>query len=221
MSTPTVFASQLPNFFGGRRLSPAVETDSDDDGVPSGRPGRSNTISLSIRELKQLELSSQRNCPSARLPLSRRRRCRGATVANPLPKLASLSCAVLGGRLGFVCDSCPECLERRRRRRNRSRSGNRDPLPSLRDFSIPAETAGDNLSVEYLRAAAVPSKPVSSDHPLVVISLDGVVDARLPKHLSGGWTDVLSRPNLTTFMDYLLSRQSPSWSFVFFQLPQP
>ncbi|GAA5903151.1 hypothetical protein JCM5296_003354 [Sporobolomyces johnsonii] len=173
MSFPIVFTSQLPN-------SAAVDTDSDDGVVPFGRPSRSNTISLSLRELKQLEGSIQRNGPSGGLPLD------------------------------CDCDSCPQCIEKRRRRRN-----NRDPHPSLRDFSIPAEMGGDSPSAEYLRAAAVPSKPVPSDHPLIVISLDGVVDARLPRHLSGGWTDVLSRPYLTTFMDYLLSRQSP-WCIVFF-----
>lgn len=70
-------------------------------------------------------------------------------------------------------------------------------------------------SAEYLRLAAIPSRPSPSSQPLLVISLDGVVDARLPYHLSGGYTDVLSRPYLETFLAYLLSQQSP-WSFCFY-----
>lgn len=70
-------------------------------------------------------------------------------------------------------------------------------------------------TAEYLRQASVPSKPMRAMAPLLIIALDGVVDAPLPYHLSGGYTDVLSRPYLTTIMGYLLTRDSP-WNFCFY-----
>ncbi|GAA6027890.1 hypothetical protein JCM8097_001767 [Rhodosporidiobolus ruineniae] len=123
---------------------------------------------------------------------------------------AMLSGMTLGGGPTCTCGDCPECDDRRRRRRR-----NRRKSRSLRDYSIPAVQGDPEPSVEYLRKAAIPSKPVPSDHPLVVLSLDGLLDARLPRHLSGGWTDVLARPYLQPFMEYLLHQNSP-WSIVFF-----
>ncbi|GAA5969771.1 hypothetical protein JCM11641_008037 [Rhodosporidiobolus odoratus] len=105
------------------------------------------------------------------------------------------------------CGDCPECRARRRRRRRDSKS--------LRHYDLQPGAGDGTPSAEYLARVAKPSKPVPSDHPLLVISLDGVLDARLPYHLSGGWTDVLARPYLKTFMDYLLKQASP-WSIVFF-----
>ena len=104
-----------------------------------------------------------------------------------------------------TCGSCPEC-----RRALRA-----DPRKSLRDPYVKPLTGPATPSAEYLRLAAIPSRPSPSSQPLLVISLDGVVDARLPYHLSGGYTDVLSRPYLETFLAYLLSQQSP-WSFCFY-----
>lgn len=52
----------------------------------------------------------------------------------------------------------------------------------------------------YLRASAVPSIDKASDHPLAVISIDHVLCAHLPTHLSGGRTDVISRMYLETLM---------------------
>ncbi|GAA5878428.1 hypothetical protein JCM8547_003598 [Rhodosporidiobolus lusitaniae] len=116
----------------------------------------------------------------------------------------------LGGQglPGCTCGDCPEC-------RSRRRHGRRNRRGSLRDPSLINDEGTGQPSPEYLRRIATPSKPVPSDHPLVVLSLDGVLDARLPYHLSGGWTDVLARPYLTTFMEYLLHQQSP-WSIVFY-----
>jgi len=106
------------------------------------------------------------------------------------------------------CGACHDCRAERRARRN-------DPRRSLRDPTMKRLTGPVTPSPDYLRRAAVPSRPTQSDHPLLVISLDGVVDCRLPYHLSGGYTDVLSRPYLEPFLAYLLSQQSP-WSFCFY-----
>ncbi|GAA5828322.1 hypothetical protein JCM11251_006197 [Rhodosporidiobolus azoricus] len=112
------------------------------------------------------------------------------------------------GPAGCNCGCCPSCrAHRRRARKHRHRKNkHKGMLP---------EESGVNPSPQYLRRAAVPSQPVPADHPLVVISLDGVVDARLPDHLSGGHTDTLSRPYLVPFMEYLLHQHSP-WSIVFY-----
>ncbi|GAA5914841.1 hypothetical protein JCM6882_007816 [Rhodosporidiobolus microsporus] len=108
---------------------------------------------------------------------------------------------------GCNCGCCPSCRAHRRRNRKHRHRNNRNGLKPEED--------GVNPSPEYLKRASVPSQPVPSDHPLVVISLDGVVDARLPYHLSGGHTDTLSRPYLVPFMEYLLHQHSP-WSIVFY-----
>ncbi|BGP38779.1 hypothetical protein JCM10449v2_002716 [Rhodotorula kratochvilovae] len=115
----------------------------------------------------------------------------------------------LGGLPGLcTCGSCPECRESRRQRRRDRKQSLRDPI--MKPLKGPASPSPD-----YLRRAAAPSRPAPSAHPLLVISLDGVVDARLPYHLSGGYTDVLARPYLEPFLAYLLSQQSP-WSFCFY-----
>ncbi|GAA6014175.1 hypothetical protein JCM10207_006122 [Rhodosporidiobolus poonsookiae] len=127
----------------------------------------------------------------------------------------------LGGP-GCTCGDCPECVSRRRQARrgssrNAARMDNQNYANrrTIRDFSLKPDPTGPDPSAAYLREAAEPSKPLPADSPLVVISLDGVLDARLPYHLSGGWTDVLARPYLTTLMEYLLHQHSP-WSFCFF-----
>ncbi|GAA5848481.1 hypothetical protein JCM3766R1_005661 [Sporobolomyces carnicolor] len=74
---------------------------------------------------------------------------------------------------------------------------------------------GHTASSDYMSQVNVPSRPVRAQRPLAVISLDGVVDARLPYHLSGGYTDVIARPYLQTLMKYLLLQKSP-WCFVFY-----
>ncbi|GJN87564.1 hypothetical protein Rhopal_000518-T1 [Rhodotorula paludigena] len=85
-----------------------------------------------------------------------------------------------------------------------------DHDPDMKPLDRPAVP-----TAEYLRQASVPSKPMRAMAPLLIIALDGVVDAPLPYHLSGGYTDVLSRPYLTTIMGYLLTRDSP-WNFCFY-----
>ncbi|GAA5840933.1 hypothetical protein JCM9279_001264 [Rhodotorula babjevae] len=115
----------------------------------------------------------------------------------------------MGGLPGLcTCGACHDCRAERRARRN-------DPRRSLRDPTMKRLDGPVEPSPSYLRRAAVPSRPTQSDHPLLVICLDGVVDCRLPYHLSGGYTDVLSRPYLEPFLAYLLSQQSP-WSFCFY-----
>ncbi|GAA5838993.1 hypothetical protein JCM3766R1_004550 [Sporobolomyces carnicolor] len=74
---------------------------------------------------------------------------------------------------------------------------------------------GHTASGDYMSQVNVQSRPVTAQNPLLVISLDGVVDARLPYHLSGGYTDVISRPYLQTLMKYLLLQKRP-WCFVFY-----
>lgn len=64
---------------------------------------------------------------------------------------------------------------------------------------------GHTASSDYMSQVNVPSRPVRAQRPLAVISLDGVVDARLPYHLSGGYTDVIARPYLQTLMVGLIS----------------
>ncbi|KAL8279730.1 hypothetical protein RQP46_007825 [Phenoliferia psychrophenolica] len=71
-----------------------------------------------------------------------------------------------------------------------------------------------NPTSEYLKQVAVPSQEQSSDHPLVVISLEGVLCCHVPPHLSGGHTDVLSRPYLDTFINYLLHPDN-RWTIAF------
>lgn len=74
----------------------------------------------------------------------------------------------------------------------------------------------------------VQSRPVTAQNPLLVISLDGVVDARLPYHLSGGYTDVISRPYLQTlmvspeeFLPLLVALvDTPHWS-ISLEIPPP
>ncbi|GAA5916622.1 uncharacterized protein JCM6883_007141 [Sporobolomyces salmoneus] len=74
---------------------------------------------------------------------------------------------------------------------------------------------GHTANSDYLSQVNVPSRPLASPKPLLVISLDGVIDARLPRHLIGGYTDTMKRPYLDTLMKYLLQRKTP-WCFVFF-----
>ncbi|GAA6062380.1 hypothetical protein JCM10212_003189 [Sporobolomyces blumeae] len=100
------------------------------------------------------------------------------------------------GNLGGLCSCSPEEL-----------FGNSAPPAT----SLSASSA----SPTYIRLASVRSRPTTADSPLCVVSLDGVVDARLPYHLSGGYTDVISRPYLQTLMKYLLHHNTP-WCFVFF-----
>ncbi|GAA5984931.1 hypothetical protein JCM5350_000066 [Sporobolomyces pararoseus] len=76
-------------------------------------------------------------------------------------------------------------------------------------------STGHVADSDYLSQVNVPSRPVTAQNPLLVISLDGVIDARLPYHLSGGYTDVISRPYLQTLMKYLLLQKTP-WCFVFY-----
>ncbi|GAA5950175.1 hypothetical protein JCM3765_004227 [Sporobolomyces pararoseus] len=76
-------------------------------------------------------------------------------------------------------------------------------------------STGHAATSDYLSQVNVPSRPVTAQNPLLVISLDGVIDARLPYHLSGGYTDVISRPYLQTLMKYLLLQKTP-WCFVFY-----
>ncbi|GAA5950108.1 hypothetical protein JCM3765_004199 [Sporobolomyces pararoseus] len=76
-------------------------------------------------------------------------------------------------------------------------------------------STGHTATSDYLSQVNVPSRPVTAQNPLLVISLDGVIDARLPYHLSGGYTDVISRPYLQTLMKYLLLQKTP-WCFVFY-----
>ncbi|GAA5880564.1 hypothetical protein JCM16303_005430 [Sporobolomyces ruberrimus] len=76
-------------------------------------------------------------------------------------------------------------------------------------------STGHVASVEYLSQVAIPSQQATARNPLLVISLDGVVSARLPTHLMGGYTDVISRPYLKTLMKYLLLQKTP-WCFVFY-----
>ncbi|GAA5914645.1 uncharacterized protein JCM6883_001027 [Sporobolomyces salmoneus] len=74
---------------------------------------------------------------------------------------------------------------------------------------------GHTANSDYLSQVNVPSRVVTATNPLLVISLDGVIDARLPYHLSGGYTDTISRPYLGTLMKYLLLQKTP-WCFVFY-----
>ncbi|GAA5885280.1 hypothetical protein JCM16303_005984 [Sporobolomyces ruberrimus] len=74
---------------------------------------------------------------------------------------------------------------------------------------------GHTANSDYMSQVNVPSQATTARNPLLVISLDGVVDARLPTHLLGGYTDVISRPYLGTLMKYLLLQKTP-WCFVFY-----
>ncbi|GAA5826070.1 hypothetical protein JCM3770_005230, partial [Rhodotorula araucariae] len=120
----------------------------------------------------------------------------GLADGSPLSALCRNFCTCGGG---------PACPHEQRRGGSGRRSG-----PGPKPLKGPATP-----SPEYLRRVAVPSRPEASDHPLLVLSLDGVVDARLPYHLSGGYTDILARPYLEPFLAYLLSPHSP-WSLAFY-----
>ncbi|GAA5975689.1 hypothetical protein JCM10908_005244 [Rhodotorula pacifica] len=87
--------------------------------------------------------------------------------------------------------------------------------PSLRDPGMKRLIGAVRPSSDYLARAAKPSKVQKIQRPLLVLSLDGVLDSRLPRHLSGGYMDVLTRPYLRTFIDYVLSLQSP-WAVCFY-----
>lgn len=90
-----------------------------------------------------------------------------------------------------------------------------DPRPSLRDPVMKRLDGPIGPSASYLARVAKPSRVTSAFRPLLVLSLDGVLDCRLPYHLSGGYTDVLTRPYLKTFMDYVVCLQSP-WAVCFY-----
>lgn len=89
--------------------------------------------------------------------------------------------------------------------------------PSLRDPTMKHLDGPVEPSASYLRRVAVPSRVVRGGvmRPLLVLSLDGVLDCRLPYHLSGGYMDVLKRPYLDTFLRYVLNLQSP-WAVCFY-----
>ncbi|GAA5867202.1 hypothetical protein JCM3774_002372 [Rhodotorula dairenensis] len=90
-----------------------------------------------------------------------------------------------------------------------------DPRSSLRDPIMKRLDGPIGPSADYLARVAKPSREKTACRPLLVLSLDGVLDCRLPYHLSGGYTDVLTRPYLKTFMDYVVSLQSP-WAVCFY-----
>ncbi|KAM0752240.1 hypothetical protein T439DRAFT_333439 [Meredithblackwellia eburnea MCA 4105] len=144
---------------------------------------------------------------------------------------APLSCDTLGCDDDCDCTDCPDCRKKRKhsrrsgRHHHRGMGRRRERHPTLR----PAEAFGPGdgyndghggpfgpiePTEEYLEAAAVPSQEQPSDHPLVILSLEGVLGTRLPAHLSGGHTDFLSRGYLTTLMDYLLHPDN-RWSVAF------
>ncbi|KAM0788315.1 hypothetical protein ACM66B_001458 [Microbotryomycetes sp. NB124-2] len=72
-------------------------------------------------------------------------------------------------------------------------------------------------SADYLRRAAVESMPFARKpcQPLVVFSIEAVLDCTLPSHSRGGYTDTLSRGFLHTLIDYVLHDDTP-WCGVFF-----
>ncbi|BGP14756.1 hypothetical protein JCM10213_004305 [Rhodosporidiobolus nylandii] len=212
MAAPIVLQSQLPAILRGlsrqSNARPSFPTDGDsddDDAFPASK--QQLALPREIAALEKMMMAPPLGGDGVSLPLPLLGRCRG-TAQDRQRKTAPLSCDTLCCPPDCDCGDCPEC-------RNRRRSRRRDRRKSLRDYTLKPGDGAPTPSPEYLRSVAVPSKPVPSDHPLVVISLDGVLDARLPYHLSGGWTDVLARPYLTTFMEYLLSQHSP-WSIVFF-----
>ncbi|BGP06848.1 hypothetical protein JCM10049v2_002674 [Rhodotorula toruloides] len=112
------------------------------------------------------------------------------------------------------CGACPYCrgvmdASYDKARRNLRREA---PVAPLSGAATPSSS--------YLRRTAVPSKFTTDVRPLVVIAIDGVLDAPLPYHLQGGYDDVLSRPYLRTFFDYLLSRESPYCFCFYSSLPR-
>lgn len=123
-----------------------------------------------------------------------------------------------------TCTDCGDCIRRRNRQRNKLRRASVGNLASLAQTALPdisglslatAIHGGVSPSAAYLRKAAVPSKPFKANMPLVVLSLDSVLECRLPHHLTGGYTDTLARGFLRTFMDYILLPGTP-WCVVFF-----
>ncbi|ORY48421.1 hypothetical protein BCR35DRAFT_327301 [Leucosporidium creatinivorum] len=205
-STPST--RTLPNPVHSDSDSNSSDSDSDDGNAPTHRE-RNGDIVLSMKELK-ISMQSEMHMLMVK-------GCRG-TSSGGLPKTSARDCDVLHCPPDCTCSDCPRCV-RRNKRRHRNRGHGSSRHPSLRDLSLapgPSGPTGDiTPSAAYLRASAVPSKPTASDHPLVVLSLDMVLDARLPYHLSGGYTDVISRPYIHTLLDYILHLHSP-WSVCFF-----
>ncbi|BGP54595.1 hypothetical protein JCM8202v2_002182 [Rhodotorula sphaerocarpa] len=86
---------------------------------------------------------------------------------------------------------------------------NAGPAPGLtRSMRFPGAGSPHPSAAEYLARKSQDPSLVHSPHPLLVLSLDGLLDARLPYHLTGGWTDVLTRPYLLTFMQYVVRPES-------------
>lgn len=79
------------------------------------------------------------------------------------------------------------------------------PATSKPEKVLPQDViAGQGPSPAYLKAAAIPSREIAlkdrTKPPMVFISLDDVIDAPLPEHLVGGYTDVIARGYLDTLM---------------------
>ncbi|KAI5476190.1 hypothetical protein MNV49_000351 [Pseudohyphozyma bogoriensis] len=109
-----------------------------------------------------------------------------------------------------MCTQCPQCHLNNDRPLGLPSSILSTFLSGLKRSTVSAY----GPTKDYVAASKVPSKKEASDHPLVVISLEAVVMASLPHHLSGGHTNVLSRTYLETFMDYLL-HPGNRWSIAF------
>ncbi|KAK4058344.1 hypothetical protein OIO90_000502 [Microbotryomycetes sp. JL221] len=75
-------------------------------------------------------------------------------------------------------------------------------------------------SPNYLRRAAVRSKPYKAKQPLVVFSVEAVLDVMLPYHSSGGYTNVISRGYLHTLFDYVTHKQSPYCGVFYTHMPR-
>lgn len=189
---PTPSTRSLPNPVHSDSDSNSDDSDSDDGNSATHRE-RNGDIVLSMKELKismQSEMhmlmvkgcrginsgglpkTSARDCDVLHCPVSPRRskaRSSSLRTAN-LFRLSQPDC---------TCSDCPRCV-RRNKRRHRGHGHGSSRHPSLRDLSLapgPSGPTGDiTPSAAYLRASAVPSKPTASDHPLVVLSLDMVLE---------------------------------------------
>ncbi|GJN87563.1 hypothetical protein Rhopal_000517-T1 [Rhodotorula paludigena] len=207
MATPIVFASQLPSGLAPSRNHTLGNSSSEDESavlaqalaqaLPKGLP---SGLHLPPGELAGLQAMLGTALASA---VHQSSTCRPSHVRDSLPSKAPASCYTL---------HCP-CSEQNRQRdryTGRTIPHRFKPVQPVGPPAIPSSS--------YLQRASVPSRPgPPSQPPLLVLSLESVLAARLPYHLSGGYTSYLARPYLKTLMDYLLQPHGDSpWRVVFF-----